>query len=55
MRRLTCDCKRYAKWFKDIEIGINKLDELAKNALYRGRWVALLISMHIIIRSRISS
>jgi hypothetical protein len=32
---------------KDIEIGIKKLAELAKNALYRGRWVALLISMHI--------
>ncbi|MEH2031464.1 MAG: DUF3891 family protein [Nostoc sp.] len=32
---------------KDIEIGVNKLAELAKNALYRGRWVALLISMHI--------
>ncbi|MBD2517137.1 DUF3891 family protein [Nostoc sp. FACHB-973] len=32
---------------KDIEIGINKLAELAKNALYRGRWVALLISMYI--------
>ncbi|MBW4613757.1 MAG: DUF3891 family protein [Desmonostoc vinosum HA7617-LM4] len=27
--------------------GYEKLAELAKNALYRGRWVALLISMHI--------
>lgn len=32
---------------KDAKIGINKLGELAKNARYRGRWVALLISMHI--------
>jgi Protein of unknown function (DUF3891) len=32
---------------KDAEIGISKLAELAKNARYRGRWVALLISMHI--------
>ncbi|MEH2164656.1 MAG: DUF3891 family protein [Nostoc sp.] len=32
---------------KDAEIGISKLDDLAKNARYRGRWVALLISMHI--------
>ena len=32
---------------KDVEIGIKKLADLAKNARYRGRWVALLISMHI--------
>ncbi|MEH1874345.1 DUF3891 family protein [Nostoc sp.] len=32
---------------KDAEIGINKLADLVKNARYRGRWVALLISMHI--------
>ncbi|MDZ8026330.1 MAG: DUF3891 family protein [Nostoc sp. DedQUE11] len=29
------------------EAGIYKIANLAKNALYRGRWVALLISMHI--------
>ncbi|WP_341529662.1 DUF3891 family protein [Nostoc sp. UHCC 0302] len=32
---------------QDVEIGIKKLADLAKNARYRGRWVALLISMHI--------
>ncbi|MCC5611348.1 DUF3891 family protein [Nostoc sp. CHAB 5834] len=32
---------------KDAEISIKKVAELAKNARYRGRWVALLISMHI--------
>jgi hypothetical protein len=32
---------------KDAEIGIKKLADLANNARYRGRWVALLISMHI--------
>ncbi|WP_375515971.1 DUF3891 family protein [uncultured Nostoc sp.] len=32
---------------KDAEIGIKKVADLAKNARYRGRWVALLISMHI--------
>ncbi len=31
----------------DVRAGIQKLADLAKNALYRGRWVALLISMHI--------
>ncbi|WP_392535196.1 DUF3891 family protein [Nostoc sp. C117] len=31
----------------DLEDGIHKNANLAKNALYRGRWVALLISMHI--------
>lgn len=31
----------------DIDAGVDKLAELAKNSLYRGRWVALLISMHI--------
>lgn len=31
----------------DADAGVEKLAELAKNALYRGRWVALLISMHI--------
>ncbi|MCF2149303.1 DUF3891 family protein [Desmonostoc muscorum LEGE 12446] len=31
----------------DAEEGIQKTANLAKNALYRGRWVALLISMHI--------
>jgi len=31
----------------DPSAGINRLGELAKNARYRGRWVALLISMHI--------
>jgi len=31
----------------DIEAGVEKNANLAKNALYRGRWVALLISMHI--------
>ncbi|MBD0387342.1 MAG: DUF3891 family protein [Nostoc sp. C3-bin3] len=31
----------------DVRAGIQKLANLAKNALYRGRWVALLISMHI--------
>ncbi|RCJ21047.1 hypothetical protein A6S26_25440 [Nostoc sp. ATCC 43529] len=31
----------------DIEAGVEKTANLAKNALYRGRWVALLISMHI--------
>ncbi|MFN6563832.1 MAG: DUF3891 family protein [Nostoc sp. ChiSLP01] len=31
----------------DIEEGVQKTANLAKNALYRGRWVALLISMHI--------
>jgi hypothetical protein len=31
----------------DVDAGVDKLAELAKNALYRGRWVALLISMHI--------
>ncbi|MCC5620484.1 DUF3891 family protein [Nostoc sp. CHAB 5715] len=31
----------------DAEIGIKKVADLAKNARYRGRWVALLISMHI--------
>lgn len=31
----------------DIEEGVPKTANLAKNALYRGRWVALLISMHI--------
>ncbi|MEH2108917.1 DUF3891 family protein [Nostoc sp.] len=31
----------------DADAGVGKLAELAKNALYRGRWVALLISMHI--------
>ncbi|MBD2533292.1 DUF3891 family protein [Nostoc flagelliforme FACHB-838] len=31
----------------DLDAGADKLAELAKNALYRGRWVALLISMHI--------
>ncbi|MEH2324295.1 MAG: DUF3891 family protein [Nostoc sp.] len=32
---------------KDAEIGISKLADLVNNARYRGRWVALLISMHI--------
>ncbi|MDF5735982.1 MULTISPECIES: DUF3891 family protein [unclassified Nostoc] len=32
---------------KDADAGVDKLTDLAKNALYRGRWVALLISMHI--------
>ena len=32
---------------KDAEIAIKKIADLAKNARYRGRWVALLISMHI--------
>ncbi|BAY78484.1 hypothetical protein NIES25_49580 [Nostoc linckia NIES-25] len=31
----------------DMEEGVQKIANLAKNALYRGRWVALLISMHI--------
>ena len=31
----------------DPNNGFKKLAELAKNARYRGRWVALLISMHI--------
>ncbi len=31
----------------DADVGVKKLANLAKNALYRGRWVALLISMHI--------
>ncbi|WP_445631886.1 DUF3891 family protein [Nostoc sp. DSM 114167] len=31
----------------DLDAGVDKLANLAKNALYRGRWVALLISMHI--------
>ncbi|MBD2421098.1 DUF3891 family protein [Anabaena cylindrica FACHB-243] len=31
----------------DAESGLQKVADLAKNALYRGRWVALLISMHI--------
>lgn len=31
----------------DPDAGVDKLAKLAKNALYRGRWVALLISMHI--------
>ncbi|MBX9253467.1 DUF3891 family protein [Desmonostoc muscorum CCALA 125] len=31
----------------DEKEGIQKTANLAKNALYRGRWVALLISMHI--------
>lgn len=31
----------------DVDPGVDKLAELAKNALYRGRWVALLISLHI--------
>ncbi|MBG1268510.1 DUF3891 family protein [Nostoc sp. WHI] len=31
----------------DMDAGVKKLANLAKNALYRGRWVALLISMHI--------
>ncbi|MFN6485635.1 MULTISPECIES: DUF3891 family protein [unclassified Nostoc] len=31
----------------DVDANIEKLANLAKNALYRGRWVALLISMHI--------
>jgi hypothetical protein len=31
----------------DPKTGMKKLADLAKNARYRGRWVALLISMHI--------
>jgi len=31
----------------DMDTGVKKLANLAKNARYRGRWVALLISMHI--------
>ena len=31
----------------DPSAGIKKLSDLVKNARYRGRWVALLISMHI--------
>jgi hypothetical protein len=31
----------------DVGSGAEKTANLAKNALYRGRWVALLISMHI--------
>lgn len=31
----------------DVKSGIKKLADLANNARYRGRWVALLISMHI--------
>ncbi|MFW9261777.1 DUF3891 family protein [Nostoc sp. CALU 546] len=31
----------------DADAGVENLADLAKNALYRGRWVALLISMHI--------
>ncbi|WP_445638391.1 DUF3891 domain-containing protein [Nostoc sp. DSM 114161] len=31
----------------EMEKGTYKVANLAKNALYRGRWVALLISMHI--------
>ncbi|MBD2509509.1 DUF3891 family protein [Nostoc muscorum FACHB-395] len=31
----------------DPNAGLKTLSELAKNARYRGRWVALLISMHI--------
>ncbi|MBN3962077.1 DUF3891 family protein [Nostoc sp. NMS8] len=31
----------------DLDTGVDKLANLAKNSLYRGRWVALLISMHI--------
>ncbi|WP_442949572.1 DUF3891 family protein [Nostoc sp.] len=31
----------------DADANVEKLAELAKNALYRGRWVALLIFMHI--------
>jgi Protein of unknown function (DUF3891) len=31
----------------DADAGVDAFATLAKNALYRGRWVALLISMHI--------
>ncbi len=31
----------------DMDAGVKKLANLAKNARYRGRWVALLISKHI--------
>ncbi|MDZ8187910.1 MAG: DUF3891 family protein [Nostoc sp. ChiSLP02] len=32
---------------EQLQEGVQKTANLAKNALYRGRWVALLISMHI--------
>ncbi|MCC5616075.1 DUF3891 family protein [Nostoc sp. CHAB 5836] len=31
----------------NVDAGVDKLAKVAKNALYRGRWVALLTSMHI--------